>query len=182
MITERENGGCGSPAWQATIAVATIVGTLATSCMMPFVALATLTAATMPRRQAAMTIGAIWSINQLLGFTLLGYPADATTIAWGAAIGAAGLGAMMVAAAILGRAGATLPRLAAAFAAAFVVYEAGLFGFALVAGGTGTFTAAIVAAILLNDACWGAALFALHAVLTRAAPRTFGAPIGLATA
>ena len=72
--------------------------------------------------------------------------------------------------------------LAAAFAAAFVVYEAGLFGFALVAGGTGTFTTAIVTAILLNDACWAAALFALHAVLTRAAPRTFGAPIGLATA
>ena len=177
MTIERKTGRDGSLAWQATIAAATIAGTLATSCMTPFMALAALTAATMSRRQAATTLVAIWAVNQLLGFTLLGFPKNPATIVWGLAIGVASLGAMVAAAAVLGRAEVGLPRLAAAFGLAFVVYEAGLFVFASVAGGTGTFTNGIIGAILLNDACWAAALYTVHAVLTRAAPGTFGSPL-----
>lgn len=182
MMTQYEKVPAGPLGWQLAIAAATIAGTLATACMMPFVALAAVTAATMPRRQAAITIAGIWAVNQLLGFTLLGYPTDPTTIAWGGALGIATLGAMMIAAAVLGRGAATLARLAVAFASAFVAYEAGLYLFALVAGGTGTFTAGIVSRILLNDAGWCAALVAIHMVLTRVAPRAFGRPLAMRAA
>lgn len=182
MTIQQKHAPAGSIGWQLAIAGTAIAGTLATACMMPFVALATVTAATMPRRQAAGTIVAVWAVNQLLGFTLLGYPTDPRTMAWGGALGVATLGAMLIAAAVLGKRAPTLVRLVVAFAAAFVGYEAGLFGFALVAGGTGAFSAGIIGQILLNDACWCAALVAIHAVLTRAAPRTFGPPLALVAA
>ena len=171
-----------SDAWQGVLAAATIAGTLATACMMPFVALAVASAATMPRGRAAATVGTVWATNQLLGFGLLGFPHDASTIAWGAALGVASLVAMAVAAAVLDRGGVSIARLVAAFGAAFAAYEGGLFLFALVAGGTGTFTGAIVARILLNDAGWCVVLLILHEALTRAAPRAFGLPLGLRTA
>ena len=59
--------------------------------------------------------------------------------------------------------------------AAFAAYEVLLFAFALVAGGTDTFTPAIVLRILANDAAWLAGLAILYRLLTRAAPRLFGA-------
>ncbi len=182
MTIQQDHAPAGSIGWQLAIAATATAGTLATACMMPFVALATVAAATMPRRQAAATIVAVWGVNQLLGFTLLGYPTDPRTVAWGVALGVAALAAMMIAAAVLRSSAPTLVSLAAAFAAAFAAYEAGLFAFALVAGGTGTFTAGIIGQILLNDACWCAALGAVHAVLTRAAPRTFGPPLALVAA
>lgn len=177
MTIQQDHAPANSMGWQFAIAGTAIAGTLATACLMPFVALATVTAATMSRRQAAATIVAVWAVNQLLGFTLLGYPVDPRTMAWGGALGVATLGAMLIAAAVLGKRAPTLVRLVAAFAAAFIGYEAGLFAFALVAGGTGTFTARIIGQILLNDACWCAALIAVHAVLTRAAPGAFGPPL-----
>jgi hypothetical protein len=182
MTNIEKKATAGSLGWQLALAAATIAGTLATACMMPFVALATVTAATMPRRLAAATIVGIWAVNQLLGFTLLGYPTDLATVAWGGALGAATLVAMLTAAAVLGRRAPALPRLVVAFTAAFACYEAGLFAFALVVGGTDTFTAGIVGQILLNDVCWCGALVAIHAVLTRAAPRAFGPPLGLEAA
>lgn len=161
-------------AWQATLAASAVLGTLATACMMPFVAVAVATAATMPRRHAAATVIAVWFVNQLLGFTLLGYPPTPSTVAWGAALGGASLLAMGVASRLLDRPRANALLFVTTFLAAFIAYEGALFAFALFAGGTGTFTAPIVLQILTNDACWCAALVALHYVLTRAAPQTFG--------
>ncbi len=168
--------------WTIVLASATVAGTLATACMMPFVALATMTAATMPRSRAAATIGAAWALNQIIGFGLLGYPADVLTIGWGVALLAAGLVAMIVAARLLDSTGLVTYRLAPAFLAAFAAYEGGLFAFASFAGGTNTFTAPIILRILANDACWFAALLAAHAVLTRVAPRTFGPGLRVAAA
>ena len=73
-------------------------------------------------------------------------------------------------------------KLAAAFIESFAAYELGRFGFALVVGGTDTFTFSIVGRILIDDACWLAALVAIHVVLTRAAPRVFGPPLSLSVA
>ena len=75
--------------WPLTLAAAAILGSLALACMMPFVALATLAAATMGRAQAVVTVGGIWAVNQLLGFGMFGYPHDAYALGWGAALGAA---------------------------------------------------------------------------------------------
>lgn len=164
-----------TPAWSIALAVATVVGSLAAACMMPFVALATLAAATMPRGRAIATIAAIWAANQALGFTILGYPVETHAAIWGAAIGVAALVAALIAGAVLGgrRDVAAAPMLGA-FAAAFVAYEALLFAFALVAGGTETFAPSIVLLILANDSLWFAGLGLLYYLLTRAAPGLFG--------
>ena len=162
-------------AWPGALATATIAGSLAAACMIPFVALAVLAAATMPARRAYLTIGAIWATNQTLGFTVLGYPATAYAAVWGAALGVASLSAGLVARTLLrGRDDLAVAPMLLAFGAAFVAYEGLLFAFALVAGGTGTFTPAIVLQILVNDGLWFAGLSALYVALTRAAPRWFG--------
>lgn len=162
-------------AWSLALATATVAGSLAAACMMPFVALAVLAAATMTLRRAALTIGAIWATNQALGFTVLGYPATAYAVAWGAALGGAALVAALTARGLLrGRADLAAGPLLLAFIAAFIAFEGLLFGFALVVGGTETFAPAIVLQILINDALWFAGLSALYLVLTRAAPGLFG--------
>lgn len=172
LDSEHHTGGW---AWPAALGTATVAGSLAAACMMPFVALAVLAAATMPARRAYLTIGAIWAANQALGFTVLGYPTTAYAAVWGVALGVASLSAGLVARAVLHDRGdlAAAPMLLA-FGAAFVAYEGLLFAFALVAGGTGTFMPAIVLQILVNDGLWFAGLSTLYVVLTRAAPRWFG--------
>src|ERR1700760_452942 len=72
-------------AWALVLAVATVIGSLAASCMMPFVALAVMSAATMTRRQAAVTLAAAWAANEAIGFAILHFPANASSFGWGAA-------------------------------------------------------------------------------------------------
>lgn len=174
MFTSIDTNARGAVAWPVALAAATVLGSLASACMLPFVALGVATAAAMPRPRAAATLGVVWGINQLLGFTVMGYPRTYDAFAWGVALGLATLAAMFVASRLLGGERRTVMRLIVAFAGAFAAYEVGLFGFALVEGGTGTFTPAIVLLILKNDAMWCVGLLALHVVLTRAAPRLFG--------
>ena len=162
-------------AWPITLAAAALIGTLASACMMPFVAIAVASAATMRRPQAAITIGGIWAINQILGFGLLGYPLTPYAIAWGIALGGAAVCTMLFAARLANGRRELGVSIVPVFAVAFCAYEAMLFGVALVVGGTGTFTPAIVLQILSNDGLWFAGLMALHLGLTRTAPRVFGA-------
>lgn len=161
-------------AWPAALAFATIAGTLATACMMPFVGLAVVAAATMRRRAAALTVTAGWGANQLLGFTLLGYPLDGYTLGWGAALGLASMAAL--AAAMLVVRNLALTRLALGFVFAFAVFEGLLFAYAGAVGGLETFTPAIVGRIAANDAAWCLGLALFRAALGRAAPRWFGDP------
>jgi hypothetical protein len=161
-------------AWSCALAAAALLGTLASACMMPFVAIAVATAASMTRSHAIVTIGGIWAIDQVLGFGLLGYPPTAYAFAWGAALLVASLGAMLLARRLLSGRRALGLRLCLTFLAAFAAYEGGLFVFALLVGGNQTFTAPIILSIFGNDAIWFAGLVALHVVLTRAAPRLFG--------
>jgi len=178
-MTIRNPSSTGGIAWPVALAATALVGTLASACMMPFVAIAVASAVSMTWSRAAMTIVGIWAINQILGFSLLGYPPTAFAFAWGGALCAASLGAMLVATFLLAGRRELGIRLALTFVAAFVAYEGGLFGFALAAGGTGTFTSSIILQILANDAIWFAGLIALHIVLTRAAPRVFGVGLSL---
>lgn len=169
----------GTFAWGAALAAVAVLGTLATACMMPFVALAVATAATMSRSRAIVLLAGVWAINQLLGFALLGYPFTAYAFAWGAALGIATIVAMLVASAVLAQRPSSAAQLVLAFGAAFVAYEGGLFCFALVAGGTQTFSTKIVLQILTNDAMWFVGMIALQLILTRSAPRMFGPSLTL---
>lgn len=154
--------------WPLFLAAATIAGTLATACMMPFVALATVAAATTGRAQAMIAVLGAWAINQLIGFGLLGFPLERGAIGWGLALGGAALAVTIAARAVLGgRPG--LGRVAGAFAGGFALFEALLFGWALLAGGTDTFTPAIVARLFVNEAAWGALMLGAHLLLAHRA-------------
>ena len=166
-------------AWPLTLAAAAVLGSMATACMMPFVAVATIAAASMPRREALTAVTGVWAINQLLGFGLLGYPLTTYAVTWGLALGAAAIAALVVARRFLRASSTTAARLGAAFVVAFAAYEGLLFAFATIEGGTGTFTSTIVLSILVNDAAWLVGLALLHMLLTRAAPRMFGRPQAL---
>jgi hypothetical protein len=142
-------------AWSAVLAAATISGTVVIGCMMPFAAIATIAA--LPRRAGIGAVGACWLGNQVIGFGLLGYPWNALTFAAGLSLLAAGLLAYAMAGQIgprLGAGGAI-----AAFAAAFVTYEATLFAYAATFGDVTMFAPQIVALIALNDGLWFAGLW-----------------------
>ena len=162
-------------AWPVTLALATVGGSLVAACMMPFVAVTIVTAATMRRSLALTTILAIWATNQVLGFTVLGYPHTGYAFAWGGALGIASILAMLAGAIIMGEQNElSALRTFGAFLIGFAVYEAALFGFALVVGGTETFTMAIVGQIFANDALWFAGLSGAYWILTSTAPKLFG--------
>lgn len=161
--------------WPVTLGLVTILGTLASACMTPYIALAVIAAATMSRRQAAWTIGGVWLTAQTLGFTVLHYPSSAYAFAWGAALGGTSLAAMIAARLVVDRSRPSLSRMIAAFLASFVLYEALLLGFAYVVGGLETFAPSVVRQIAANDGAWLAVLAILRIVLTSSAPRWYGA-------
>ena len=165
----------GSILWPLALAAVALIGSLAFACIFPFVAIAVVCAATMRGRDAVATVGALWVVNQAVGFTLMGYPHDASTYAWGIAIGLASIASVVIAMPIVGVGRPlTVVRLVAAFGAAFVAYEGLLFAFALYAGGLETFSADIVGLIARNDAMWFVGLMLLRLALTGVAPRWFG--------
>jgi hypothetical protein len=161
-------------AWPLMLAATAVLGTLAAACMMPFVAVATIAAATMPRSRALVTVVGTWGANQLLGFGLLGYPWTGYAALWGGALGGTAVAAMLVAGAVTGGRQPQAGRLILSFVVAFAVFEVLLFAFSLVAGGTGTFAPSIVALLFASDAVWLGGLTILFVALTRAAPRVFG--------
>lgn len=70
----------------------------ALACATPFAALAVVAALTMERRDAILTVLLAFAANQAIGFGFLDFPRDASTIAWGAGIGAAALASLFAAA------------------------------------------------------------------------------------
>ena len=80
-----------STAWMAVLVTAAILFSFAMACGMPFAALGALAALTMAPRDAAVLAGLGWFANQAIGFGVLGYPLDATTIAWGGVLGLSAL-------------------------------------------------------------------------------------------
>lgn len=164
-------------AWPATLATTTIIGSLAVACMMPFVALAVVVAATQSIRHAVAAVTAIVAANQAIGFAFLGFPADGYTVAWGVALWGATLAALGVARTIVRPTGdMNVARIALAGAAAFGTYEALLFAFATQVGGVETFTPTIIAQLAGNETLWLLVLSALRLAVTSAAPSIFGAP------
>ena len=159
--------------WPATLILTCTLGSLAAACMVPFVGVAVVAAATLTRPQAIITVAVLWLTNQLVGFGLLGYPATSYAVGWGLAIGGAVMAAFFGARQVTAG-GADPVATPVAFGLGFVLFEGLLLLFALAVGGVDTFTPEIVVAILLNDAIWCVGLFLLHAFLARAVPQMIG--------
>src|SRR4051812_15768891 len=146
----------------ALLIVSCALASFAFACATPFAACAVVAAAMLPLRPALLVVTGAWLVNQTIGFGVLHYPIDTSTIAWGFVIGAAALLSTAAASTVLRRLprGRTPLMLAIAFAAAYAVYEFALLAATPVLGGEGAFTAAIVARIGLTSAVWLAGLVA----------------------
>jgi hypothetical protein len=155
--------------WAALLLAASLGFTFGFACAVPFAAFGAITAATLSRRDALLLTVALWLLNQIIGFTVLHYPWDGMTFAWGAVLGVIALLATAAAQAVIGGRPAVVAALAS-FAAAFVVYEGSLFLVSAAAmGGTEDFTAAIIARILEINMAGFAALLAAAFLLATAA-------------
>jgi len=130
--------------WAATIALLSAVTSLALACAAPLAAVAAI-GALAPRPRDGLWLATLaWAVNQAIGFGVLGYPTDPSTLAWGPAM----LSAALVGVAIGRRAARTVPRVrqgigaaaagATAFGAAFIGFKTALLGWSLVLGGVHT--------------------------------------------
>jgi hypothetical protein len=166
---QSRNGNGLSPAtanalWVALIAALTIGGSFVYACAAPFAAIAALAATKMDRANGLSLVAVAWIVNQAVGFGLLDYPLDASTFAWGGAIGlgtVAGFAAARAAVATV-----SLPlivMLAVAFTASFVVYELALYAASFVLGASdAAFSMDVVGYILRINAVSFAGLLLLH--------------------
>ena len=116
-------------AWIGLLGSASIGFSLVFACAMPFVALVTLAALTMSRRDALIVTAAVWLANQAVGYAILDYPRTFDSYAWGVAIGIATLLALAVARAIGERFERSGPFVSTglAFLSSFAVYELALY-------------------------------------------------------
>lgn len=139
----------------ATLVALSAVLTASFTCVVPFAALAVAAAATLSKRQALLCTAAVWLANQAAGFLVLAYPWTSSTVAWGIAIGMAAMAATVAAQWLLARLeGLRFPTpMVAAFAAAFVLYEAMLYAVAVFfLGGAAAFAVGIVTQVLALNA------------------------------
>jgi hypothetical protein len=151
----------------ALLAVSSLAFTLGFACALPLAAFATISALLFNPRAAVGAVVTVWLVNQIIGFGFLHYPIDATTIAWGFALGVIGLLSLGAAFLMLSRLGGFVGKLAA-FLLAFVIYEGAIY-IACVASGTGvgSFTAPIMIRIFVINAISFAALLAARELLAR---------------
>ncbi|MCK1384531.1 hypothetical protein [Bradyrhizobium sp. 21] len=161
----------------ALLTVSSALASFAFACATPFAAFAVVAAAMLPLRPALLVVTGTWLLNQTIGFGVLHYPIDASTIAWGFVIGAAALLSTAVASTVLRvlPQGRTPLMLAIVFVAAYAVYEVALLAATPFLGGEGAFTAAIVTRIGLSSAVWLAGLVAVCEIVRLLDP--FGRPM-----
>src|SRR3546814_495668 len=148
--------------WPVLLVVASTLGSWALACVTPFAALAVIAAYTLAPTRAMLVMAGIWLANQGVGYGILDYPLTFDSLLWGLAIGAAALGATLVAVAIwpmLARCNPLL-RLATGLAAAFALYEGSLFLVALALGGLETFSLPLVCSLALQNVAWSTRLAA----------------------
>ena len=132
------------------------LASFAFACATPFAAFAVIAAAMLPLTSALAVVGAAWCVNQAIGFGALHYPIDASTLAWGLAIGAGAFIATMAAAVTLRALRATAGAVAfgTAFLVAYVAYEVALRLVASVLGGSENFTNEIVGRLGVLNLIW----------------------------
>ncbi|WP_428631284.1 hypothetical protein [Sphingopyxis sp.] len=132
-ISERR----ASALWVTLLTAASTATTLALACATPFPALAALAAVHMRRRDGVALMLLAWLASQCVGFFLLGYPRDGSTLAWGFALGTAAVGSALAGYAALRALAyrAVAARLSLAYAASFTAYKGIIVVWALGLGG-----------------------------------------------
>jgi hypothetical protein len=137
--------------WLAFLVAASVAFTLGFACAVPFAAFGAAAAITMRPREALYLTVALWLANQIVGFTVLGYPRTTSTFVWGIVLGGVAVLATVSAQSVtrhLNERAFVIVALAA-FTGAFIAYEGGLFVVsATLLGGTENFIPATVARIL----------------------------------
>jgi hypothetical protein len=161
--TAHPNSALRRSLWIGVLVIASIGFSWAFACAAPFAAFAAAAALTLARRDALALIVAVWLANQAVGFALLGYPADANSLAWGVLLGAAAIMATLLAQLCAARLGDLpgLARAAATLVAAFMLYEVVLVAATPVLGAIESFAPAVVAQVFALNAFGFAGLFAL---------------------
>jgi hypothetical protein len=162
--------------WLTILTLAGVGGSLAISCVAPFVALAVALAGTVRLRPALRAMSVIWFANQLIGFSFFHFPRTANTFLWSLAIGGAVLFSTSVAAVTMHRPRQlqVFARLALAFGLGFVSYQGILMLASLILGGEETFVPPMVAQIAVINAAWLAGLIVLNELLSLVAKRFIG--------
>jgi hypothetical protein len=152
------------PLWIALLVVASVGFSLGFACAVPFAAFAAIAALTLSRRDAFALVGAVWLANQIAGFAVHHYPVTASTLAWGARLGAVALLSTLAAQWVKDHlAQGHMVAAIAGFLAAFAVYEGSLFGISLaLASGISNYAPSIVWRIFAINTAAFAALFLLH--------------------
>jgi hypothetical protein len=162
--------------WLTILTLAGVGGSLAISCVAPFVALAVALAGTVRLRLALPAMSVIWFANQLIGFSFFHFPRTANTFLWGLAIGGATLLSTSVAAMLMKRPRQfrVFAQLALAFGLGFVSYQGTLMLASLALGGEETFAPIVIAQIAVINAAWLVGLIALNELLSLLAKRLTG--------
>jgi hypothetical protein len=161
------------------LAASSLAFTLGFACALPLAAFPTVSALMFQPRTAVGAVLTVWLMNQIIGFSLLHYPTDPSTIAWGFALGAIGLLSLGAAFLVLSRLGG-LVGILASFLAAFVVYEGAIYIICVASGtGVGSFTAPIVTRIFFINAISFGCLLAARELLARAGLGRTGASAAL---
>jgi hypothetical protein len=165
--------------WLALLIAGSLLFTLGFACAVPFAAFGAIAAMTLPRRDALLLILALWLVNQIVGFAFLHYPWDAMTLTWGAILAAVAVLTTLAAQASIRRHGLVAAAVVG-FAAAFAVYEGGLYAVsATFMGGTEVFAPPVVLEILAINAAAFATLLAA-ALLMAASQGMFRTRLGRA--
>jgi len=140
----------------ALLTGASLSASLALACATPFAAYAVVASAMLPLPSALIAVTAAWAVNQAIGFSVLGYPHDPLTLAWGLAIGAAALVATAASMFVLRSSRRTGGPVALGFAlvGAYAAYELVLFSATPILGGAGSFTLAIVGRLGVLNLVW----------------------------
>jgi hypothetical protein len=150
--------------WLILLLLSSLVFTLGFSCATPLAAFGAIAAVAFSRRDALVLCGAVWFVNQIVGYAILRYPWSVTSVSWGLVL----CGATIIASLSSGwiNRHSKIPyllRLVAAFITAFAVFEIALYAVALfVLGGVQDFTAGIVVRIFAINGGAFIGLLAVH--------------------
>jgi hypothetical protein len=150
--------------WLILLPFSSLVFSLGFACATPLAAFGALAAVALSKRDGLILCGAVWLVNQVVGYTLLQYSWNINSVSWALALGGATILAFLSSRWIYRRSKTHyLFRLIAAFIAAFAVFQVSLYLVELfVLGELQDSAADIVIRVLAINAAAFVGLLALH--------------------